>query len=615
VQLICTVAVFGGGIWRIIRGPRRWNAAAWMLFGALPTLWMGAYLEYLFNFGSGRNHQPNILIYWAEAASSLIAEPYVRVCYPYRYEGERFVMWSDSPNFDEKQMAAMDAHILAMEKSLGRRSDYKVYWVRGPVWGIGGKYVFGWALGSPSSTPPDGDDGLNYIDRHEVAHFAIDQLRPCGDHLEVPMLLIEGWAELHSGERAESGRRQAWLTQRDGELFSLQVLTSPERFHDSPGPMYWQGSVVVDYLLRRFGYEKFIELCSTCREASIGDDVKRVLGLSLEELDKAYRQDLAAQDSPDKMFLMSAKIGDGVDRDQWKRFVEEYCAGAEHLRGQFRQSSVTIVRKVNWADKNKQEKTTDLDRIEYYNDSKRQARIWHYPEHTDAMVVAPEASFGLIKDDPGKPWRISRYTARNRQKDLDSITTVPEDSLYLGAPLDPLQLQPYVTEFAITGIRLNNADHRFVRIYHERTIDRKNIALLPKRSRGRWDLDPQCDYGLVEGEFEDLDEQGNTTGSAHVTVEYETIEGRHVPKEIRSEHIASKGRSQEWTIEIESCRFGPPPPKVFELGTYGDLHPTLSVNKPSSPIGILIWIASGCTLLELLMASGLTMIKWRHSRC
>ena len=145
VQLICTFAVFGGGIWRIIRGPGRWNTVAWMLFGALPTLWIGAYLEYLLNFGAGRIHRPNLLIYWAEAASSLIGEPYVRVFYPYRYEGERFVMWSDSPKCDEKQMAAMDAHILAMEKSLGRRSDYKVYWVRGPVWGIGGKYVFGWA--------------------------------------------------------------------------------------------------------------------------------------------------------------------------------------------------------------------------------------------------------------------------------------------------------------------------------------------------------------------------------------------------------------------------------------------------------------------------------------
>jgi hypothetical protein len=612
VQLICTVAVLCGGIWRIIRGPRRWNAVAWMLFGALPTLWMGSYLEYLLNFGAGRVHQPNLLIYWAEAASSLIGEPYVRVCYPYRYEGERFVMWSDSPKCDEKQMAAMDAHILAMEKSLGRRSDYKAYWVRGPVWGIGGKYVFGWALGSPSSMPSDGTDGLNYIDRHEVAHFAIDQLRPYGDHLEVPMLLIEGWAEFHSGQRSESCRERAWAAQREGELFSLRVLTSLEWFHVSAGPIYWQGSVIVDYLLRRFGHEKFLELCSTCREATFADDVQRVLGLSLDELDKAYQQDLAEQDSPDKRFLLSAKLGDGVDRDQWRRFVEDYCAGAERLRAQFSQSSVTLVRKINFTDKNRREKTTDLDRIEYYNDNKKQARIWYFPEHTDAMVVTPEASFGLIKDKADRPWRISRYTARDRLRDFEAITTIPGIQLSLETSLDPLQLQSYITQFAITGIRLINPDHRFVRIYHERTIDMKNIAHLPKRSRGWWELDPQCDYGLVEGKFEDLDEQGNPTGSAHVTVEYETIDGRHVPKAVHSEHIDTKGTSQQWTVKIESCRFGPPPPKVFELATYGDLHPTNSVDKPSSQIGIFTWIASGCTLLELLIAAGLSINKWRH---
>jgi cytochrome c553 len=607
VQLICTVAVFGGGIWRIIRGPRRWPAAAWMLLGLLPTLWMGAFIEYLFEFGTGRNHSPNILTYWAEAASSLIGEPYVRVCYPYRYEGERFVMWSDSSKCDEKQMAAMDAHILAMEKSLGRRSDYKVYWVRGPVWGIGGRYVFGWALGSPCSTPSDGTDGLYYMDRHEVAHFVLDQLRPYGDHIEVPMLLIEGWAEFHSGKRSESCRERSWVAQREGELFSLRKLTNPEWFHASAAPMYWQGSVIVDYLLRKFGHDKFIELCSRCHEATFADDIQRVLGLSLDELDRAYQQDLAEQDSPDKRFLMSAKLGDGVDRDQWRRFVEDYCAGAEHLRAQFCQSSVTMVRKINWTDKNKQEKSTDLDRIEYYNDNKRQARIWYYPEHTDARVVTPEALFWLIKDDADRPWRISRYTARDRQRDFDAITTIPEIQLYLETSLDPLQLQSYITEVAITGIRLNDPDYRFVRIYHERTIDWKNIAPRSKRSRGWWDLDPQCDYGLVEGKFEDLDEQGNPTGSAHVTVEYETIDGRHVPKVVRSEHIASKSTSQQWTVKIESCRFGPPPPKVFELASYGDLHPTISMNKPSSQIEIFTWIASGCTLLELLIAAGLSI--------
>ena len=96
--------------------------------------------------------------------------------------------------------------------------------------------------------------------------------------------------------------------------------------------MYWQGSVIVDYLLRKFGHNKFIELCSACREATFADDVQRVLGLSLDELDRAYQQDLAAQDPPDKRLLLSWKMAEGVDPERWRRFVDDYCTGTERLR-------------------------------------------------------------------------------------------------------------------------------------------------------------------------------------------------------------------------------------------------------------------------------------------
>ena len=95
VQWVSTVAVLGGGIWRAIRGPRRCNAVAWTLFGVLPILWMAAYTEYLMVFAAGRNHRLNLLTTYAEPVASLVAEPYLRMHYPYRYEGERFVMWTD----------------------------------------------------------------------------------------------------------------------------------------------------------------------------------------------------------------------------------------------------------------------------------------------------------------------------------------------------------------------------------------------------------------------------------------------------------------------------------------------------------------------------------------
>ncbi len=273
VQLISTATLLGGGIWFALRGPRRWNAVAWMLFGVLPILWMADYTQSLVAFAAGRNHRPNLLTRCAEAAASLIAEPYLRAYYPYRHEAERFVMWSDTPEYDDTQMAAMDDHIRAMEKALGRQPRYKVYWVRGPVWGIDGRGGSGWALGSRPSTHDPGTDRLSHIDRHEVAHFVLDEFCPSGS--EVPMLLHEGWAELHSGPESESHWQECWSSQQEGKLPSLRQLTSHECYYNSLGPMYSLGSVVVEYILKRFGHEKFLELCCTCREATFPDDVQR----------------------------------------------------------------------------------------------------------------------------------------------------------------------------------------------------------------------------------------------------------------------------------------------------------------------------------------------------
>jgi len=86
---------------------------------------MAAYVEHLLAVASGRTVQPTLLIKAAYAMTALVAEPVVHFRYPYRYEGERFVMWSDSPERNDEQMAAMDAHIRGLERLLGRRSDYK----------------------------------------------------------------------------------------------------------------------------------------------------------------------------------------------------------------------------------------------------------------------------------------------------------------------------------------------------------------------------------------------------------------------------------------------------------------------------------------------------------
>ena len=276
VQLISTATLLGGGIWFALRGPRRWNAVAWMLFGVLPILWMADYTAFpSVAFAAGRNHRPNLLTRCREgggifSSRSPICERTTRIdmrrsglsCGPIR------------PSTTTPRWRRWTTIFAAIGESPRPAAAYKVYWVRGPVWGIDGRGGSGWALGSRPSTHDPGTDRLSHIDRHEVAHFVLDEFCPSGS--QKYRELHEGWAELHSGPESESHWQECSYKQQQGKLPSLRQLTSHECYYNSLGPMYSLGSVVVEYILKRFGHEKFLELCCTCREATFPDDVQRI---------------------------------------------------------------------------------------------------------------------------------------------------------------------------------------------------------------------------------------------------------------------------------------------------------------------------------------------------
>jgi hypothetical protein len=590
VQLLCTIALLGGGVWRVVRGPRRWKAVAWMLFGVLPMLWMAAFVEYGLAFVSGRNHRPNFLIGSAEAANSLIAEPYLRVRYPYQHEGERFVLWSDSPEVDAKKMAAMDAHIRAMEEAFGRLPRYKVYWVRGPVWGIEGRGGSGWAVGINPAMP---DAVTGRVDRHEVAHFVLDEFLPFGN--ETPKLLHEGWAELHSPPTPESHWPDCWASQQEGRLPSLRALTGPAYYFNSIEPMYSLGSVLVEYILKRFGHEKFLELCSTCREATFADDVQRVLGLSLDELDRAYQQDLARRAASTKGSLLAAKLADGVDKVRWRRLVEDACAEMERLVSASKQSSITVVEEYDGKEKNGQT-TAGRHRYEYFFDSKRYAEWRCFPHISEVFVSTTDVGFGLQKKPDERSWQLRGYSVRGPQSEV-AMPRPREKPMFLWNPPPWL---PRGSGLTITGMRPRDAASQIVRVSFVQT----------REGGGRWarmqgwiDLDPTCGYGIIEKKFDCFDEKGNPTSSSHLAIHYETIDGRHVPKTMSSDDTdGMHGNSTRSKTTVESCRFGPPSAKVFELASYGDFSLPEPVRESPPPVYTLTWVAGGFTLLTLLLA-------------
>ena len=617
VQLLCTAAIVLGGIWKIFRGPRRWRAAFWLWLGMMPTLWMATYIQYLFLFAAGRNHPPNVLVNFAAPVSSLVGEPYVRLHYPYRHEGGRFVMWSDSSEKDEKTMAAMDAHIRAMEKSLGQQSEYKVYWVRGPALGIHGRYVCGWSLGDYAKTPKDGIDGLNYMDRHEIAHFVLDQLLPRPDR--VPMLFHEGWAESYSGPKSmEADRRSCCTSLHNRQFLSLRELTSPAWYHNSDGPVYPQGGVLVDYLLRRYGHEKFLELCRSCRPETFPDDVKRVLGVSLDELDDAYQEDILKQGKPeptDKEYLLSMELGEKVLPDKWRQFVDDYCAGVERLRAAFRQSSVRLTTtQENVIDDDTGKGITTVDVDQYDSDGERQActsaMTMKGVTNTIVAITTPELEFRLSQHTPDNSWQLQKYKVSNGRPRFARSSDNGDHRPYLWIPLYPLSGRSNAD--LETKIREIEATSGLLRVHFENFVKPSETAL----SRGWWDFDPERNYVLIDERWENLDGQGGPVGSGFVTVEYETIEGHTVLKTAQIDYKTPHQKSQPRTVKLVSCKFGPPRSDVFELSSYGNFKPSdvepLVELPPPTPIGVLTWIADGWTALGLTIVFGSIIRKLRR---
>jgi len=620
VQLLATVLLVLGGLWRLVRGPGRFRAIVWLLLGMLPTLWTAACIEFGVRTASGRSAGATAILLdkYAGAFSSVVIEPYVRVRYPHRYEGRRFVMWSDSPEANDAAMKAMDDHILAMEKELGGRSKYKVYWVRGDVWGIGGRCGSGWALGTPAFAAPDGADGLHSIDRHEVAHFVLDELMPPDN--DVPRLLHEGWAQYHMGSGARRDWRVCWQDRRTGRLRSLRELTGPEWYHTSQGAVYQQGHVLVDYLLRRFGPAKFLEFCRTCRQATFDADLRHVFVLSLDELDRAYQDDLAQYDSPDQHFLLSLALADGVDPSRWRRFVDDYCAGTMRLRTAFRHSSVKMLRTRQWPSND------TLPRVdvswEFHRDDRRKARIRTDKSsgEVSVQITTPQAQFMASKDGD-KPWRLDQYCTRPPATDYETAVALGNDGQeYLDWPLDPLQWQDDWVSPMITIVGYDDSDGQPIRVSFEAafTSDGK-----PSVTRGWWDLDPALDYGLVAARSDYFDAQEKLARSSHITVEYETIDGHHFPKVACQELSTPEGRvNHRRTDKIESCRFASPPPEVFELSSYGNLSPQVATkpepvtlaNNPPPTAGPLTWIAGASSLVVLLLGSILAVSSCRQRR-
>jgi hypothetical protein len=169
--------------------------------------------------------------------------------------------------------------------------------VRGELFGRRQMALRGLVLGS-SRSPADPEAaepafGLS-VDRHELAHGVMHQLQPAD--ADPPTLLIEGWAETHSGllpqKQAEFARhsRRLWLEQAGvGPTASyLRELTGEAWYHRVDGPVYSVGAPLAGYIMTMYGTDRFLRLYFACRPGRFEAECHSQLGVTFDLLETNF---------------------------------------------------------------------------------------------------------------------------------------------------------------------------------------------------------------------------------------------------------------------------------------------------------------------------------------
>ena len=283
--------------WRVVRGPSRLGALVWGLGSLVPVgLWIvfGAYILHL---QSSQSTPKNMLTNVASMAIASVMELQVEYTYPHRMESARLIMFYDDRVTDpERDLETMDKHVAKLETITDQPLREKIYWVRGELLGQRRMAIHGLALGSLRSPTDwetaDHPDRLSE-DRHELAHAVIHQLQPAD--ADAPTLLIEGWAEAHAGmtsqKRAAWGKlsRDLWRerTGADPTQSYLRDLTGPSWYHRIDGPVYSVGGAFVDFILRKYGTERFLRMYFASRPGRFEECVAQ-LGVEFDTLETEF---------------------------------------------------------------------------------------------------------------------------------------------------------------------------------------------------------------------------------------------------------------------------------------------------------------------------------------
>lgn len=304
------------GVWRALAGPSRMRALGLLALGLVPATLIGVLIAAgADQYRRGQISRSVPFIAFAMAGASL-GEIEARWRYPHRLESDRLVMYYDSRVTNpQRELEDLDRHVANLERMMKRPLRAKIWWVRGTLLGQRWLSIAGTSLGSDASP-------ARAVDRHELAHAVMYQaMTPA---TSPTMLLAEGWAESRScdvldlAERAlndratvaslatqtEDDRRKSlagwadaagyeWLARRSRELgperFHLvRELTEPWWYHRDRGAAYNVGGAFVDYLVRTYGADRFVEFYLAVRPGQVDEACKQTLGHPLDDVESHF---------------------------------------------------------------------------------------------------------------------------------------------------------------------------------------------------------------------------------------------------------------------------------------------------------------------------------------
>ncbi len=293
LMTVAAAVALGSGLWRIIRGPFRLRALAWMVLALIPLDFFGCVGLYAMVEWRERRVPNDLPMNLSKMMGVTLMRLEADFDYPHRLETERLVMFYDDLEHPEEDAKAMDRHLAAMETMLGGSLRGKVFWIRGqlPKLGLSELSTHGLALGSNTSPA----DWQSYVgeDRHELAHAALDQFR--SPQADPPYVLHEGWAQSRSGETPADLSREALTLRSANQEITLRELLGPSWYHRDLGPVYSVGGAFVDFLIRSRGTKKFLRLYNECRPESFEAVIRDIYEVDIDALEAEFWKDAVQQ--------------------------------------------------------------------------------------------------------------------------------------------------------------------------------------------------------------------------------------------------------------------------------------------------------------------------------